>query len=59
MFSDAMKIYYNGVTRFPENGTLRYGLGTAYEELGLYKEAQHSYEISSQLAQESEKDSGE
>lgn len=59
MFNDAMRIYYNGVSRFPENSTLWYGLGTAYEELGLYKEAQHSYERSSQLAQESEKDSRE
>jgi tetratricopeptide (TPR) repeat protein len=59
MFNDAMKIYYNGVSRFPENSTLWYGLGTAYEELGLYKEAQHSYERSSQLAQEPEKDSRE
>ena len=55
MFGDAMKIYYNGVSRFPESGTLWYGLGTAYEELGLYKEAQHSYERSSQLALKSEK----
>ncbi len=58
-FGDAMKIYYNGVSRFPENGTLWYGLGTAYEELGLYKEAQLSYERSSLIAQESGKDSGE
>jgi tetratricopeptide (TPR) repeat protein len=50
-----MKIYYNGVSRFPESGTLWYGLGTAYEELGLYKEAQHSYERSSELALKSEK----
>jgi tetratricopeptide (TPR) repeat protein len=58
LFGDAMKVYYNGVSRFPENGTLWYGLGTAYEELGLYKEAQHSYERSSRLAQESGKNSG-
>jgi len=57
MFGEAMTVYYNGVSRFPENGTLWYGLGTAYEELGLYKEAQHSYERSSKLAQESGNDS--
>src|SRR5262249_27499708 len=53
MFGEAMKVYYNGVSRFPENGTMWYGLGTAYEALGLFKEAQRSYERSSQLTQES------
>ncbi len=49
-FGEAMKIYYNGVARFPENSTLWYGLGTAYEELGLYKEAQLAYGNSNALA---------
>ncbi|GEM_PF-1396129 len=59
LFGDAMKVYYNGVSRFPDNGTLWYGLGTAYEELGLFKEAQFSYERSSRLALKPGKDSGD
>jgi protein O-mannosyl-transferase len=49
LFAQALKIYYAGVSRFPENGTLWYGLGTAYEELGRYKEAQDAYAKSSAL----------
>ena len=52
-FADAMQTYYQGVARFPTNSALWYGLGTAYEELGLYKEAQLSYEKSNKLAQQS------
>jgi predicted Zn-dependent protease len=49
LFGDALRIYYNGVSRFPEDSTLWYGLGTAYEEVGLYKEAQDAYARSSAL----------
>jgi predicted Zn-dependent protease len=49
LFTDAFRIYYNGVNHFPEDSTLWYGLGTAYEELGLYKEAQDAYATSSSL----------
>ena len=54
-FGEAMKIYYSGVSKFPKNGTLWYGLGTAYEELGLYKEAQLAYGNSSALTGEAGK----
>jgi tetratricopeptide (TPR) repeat protein len=49
LFGEAFKVYYNGVTRFPQDSILWYGLGTAYEELGLYREAQDAYAKSSSL----------
>lgn len=45
-FKEALTVYRNGVGRFPRNGALWYGLGTAYEELGLYKEAEAAYDRS-------------
>jgi tetratricopeptide (TPR) repeat protein len=53
IFGEALKVYYNGVVLFPQNSTLWYGLGTAYEELGQYKEAEAAYSKSSSLGQES------
>jgi len=49
LFADALRMYYNGVNLFPEDSTLWYGLGTAYEELGLYKEAEDAYSTSSSI----------
>jgi len=51
LFAQALKIYYAGVTRFPQNPTLWYGLGTAYEELGRYNEAEEAYSKSAALGQ--------
>jgi tetratricopeptide (TPR) repeat protein len=48
-FDEALKVYHSGVARFPEDATVWYGLGTAYEELGLYGEAQNAYAKSSAL----------
>jgi tetratricopeptide (TPR) repeat protein len=48
-FDEAFKVYHSGVTRFPKDSTLWYGLGTAYEELGMYGEAQEAYSNSSSL----------
>lgn len=42
-FDEAFKVYRSGVSRFPNDGALWYGLGTAYEELGLYGEAQNAF----------------
>jgi tetratricopeptide (TPR) repeat protein len=52
-FGEALRIYYKGALRFPDDATLWYGLGTAYEELGLYKEAQDAYAKSSTLLRRS------
>jgi Flp pilus assembly protein TadD len=49
-FTEALKVYRDGATRF-DNATLWYGLGTAYEELGRYREAEEAYAKSSTLAQ--------
>jgi len=49
LFDEALKIYRSGVIRFPKDSTLWYGLGTAYEELGLYGEAENAYANSSAL----------
>ena len=48
-FHEALKAYSDGVTRFPNDGYLWYGLATAYEEVGLYQEAQEAYAKSSLL----------
>jgi protein O-mannosyl-transferase len=50
-FSEALNVYHEGAKRFPENATLWYGLGTAYEEMGRYKDAEEAYAKSSSLAQ--------
>jgi tetratricopeptide (TPR) repeat protein len=50
LFAEAQNVYSTGVSRFPENATLWYGLGTAFEELHRYKEAEEAYAKSSSLA---------
>lgn len=54
-FTEALKVYQDGSKRFPDNATLWYGLGTAFEELGRYKEAEEAYAKSSNLAETSTK----
>jgi tetratricopeptide (TPR) repeat protein len=55
LFGEAMKIYSDGVVRFAEDSDLWYGLGTAYEELGRYKDAEGAYARSGSLAREPER----
>ena len=54
LFEEARKIYAEGVERFAEDDALRYGLGTAYEELGRYAEAEEAYAKATRLLQKGE-----
>jgi protein O-mannosyl-transferase len=42
--ADAIRIYQRGVLRVPGNGGLWYGLGLAYQQNGMYREAADAFE---------------
>jgi tetratricopeptide (TPR) repeat protein len=48
--ADAVRIYQRGVIRVPQDAGLWYGLGLAYQENGMYREATDAFDRSSRLA---------